>query len=200
MDGWHFPTQKQPQSWNPTGIHHNKGPISFCWLRIFDRHSGDKKKPTTIFLFFLFRQNKDGLNLWINLEGWFPLTSREWTNIPPSINKSIFFTLGNNITEKQHIHADRQFKVATTLNCSSVHCGRKPQCTGRQRGRLVPERQQVLMTQALVSVNIFDPEILPCGELAQLCCKETELPEVPKSFRPREKSELIYSAVHRHVD
>lgn len=57
------------------------------------------------------------------------------------------------------------------------------------------------MTQALVSVNILDPEILPCGELAQPSLrKETELPEVPKSFRPREKSELIYSAVHRHVD
>lgn len=56
------------------------------------------------------------------------------------------------------------------------------------------------MTQALVSVNILDPEILPCGELAQLCRKETELPEVPKSFRPRQKSELIYSAAHRHVD
>lgn len=58
---------------------------------------------------------------------------------------------------------------------------------------------KVLMTHALVPVNIFDPETLPCGELAQLCRKETEFPEVPKSFRPEERSELIYYAVHRRV-
>lgn len=85
------------------------------------------------------------------------------------------------ITEKHiHtcIHADGELKVARLWLPPTVHTETKSKTRPKKATSFDDTSASVL------PVNVFDPEMLPCDELVQLSCKETELQKRFKKLQP----------------